>query len=176
MSSLEELLRQVEDSIAAVEQLEQPARDTVFELLDGIDSLHRLAVGQLTAGTESETLDKLRADDGAVAWLLDAYGIGVDQRAAAEQALSQVLPHVRSRGGDLELVETREGVVRLRTSGACTGDTDVAVALTESIETALREHVPGFSHVEVETVPGESSQQPQQPAGPVLVQLDPPRA
>lgn len=170
MSSLIDLLRKMEESIAAVEQLDESARDTVFELLDGIDTLHRLAVGQLVEGIDPATLDKLRAEDEAVAWLLDAYGIGIDQRAAAEEALEQVLPYVHSHGGDVEVLEAAEGVVRLRMSGACAGCDASAVTVTQSIETALREHVPGFTHVEVEEEPGAESHPP---PGPVMVQIEP---
>ncbi|MPZ66914.1 MAG: hypothetical protein GEU83_15855 [Pseudonocardiaceae bacterium] len=169
MSSLEELLRQTEERIAAVEQLEQPARDTVFDLLDDIDTLHRFALGTLTQGIDRDVLDELRTTEPAVAWLLDAYGIGVDQHAAAEEALEQVLPYVHSHGGDVEVLEAADGVVRVRMSGTCSGCTASAVTLTESIETALREHVPGFSHVEAEEEPDA---QPHPPPGPVPVRIE----
>lgn len=169
MSSLEELLRRMEDHIASVEQLEQPARDTVFELLDDVDTLHRLALGTLTDGVDRDVLDKLRTAEPAVAWLLDAYGIGIDQHAAAEEALVQVLPYVHSHGGDVEVLEAADGVVRVRMSGTCSGCTASAVTLTESIETALREHVPGFSHVEAEEDP---EAKPHPPPGPVPVRIE----
>lgn len=169
MSSLEDLLRQMEERLASVERLEQPARDTVFELLDGVDTLHRLALGQLAQGIDRSVLDELRATEPAVAWLFDAYGIGVDQYAAAEEALTQVLPYVHSHGGDVEVLEATEGVVRLRMSGACSGCTASEVTITESIETALREYVPGFSHVEVEETP---EAQPHPPPGPVPVRIE----
>lgn len=169
MASLEELLRRMEDHISSVDRLEQSARDTVFELLDDIDTLHRLALGQLTQGIDPQVLGELRASDSAVAWLLDAYGIGVDQHAAAEEALQQVLPYVHSHGGDVKVLEAAEGVIRLRMSGACSGCTASEVTVTESIETALREHVAGFSHVEVEEEPDAT---PHPPPGPVPVKIE----
>lgn len=169
MSSLEELLRQMEARFDSVQRLEQPAQDTVFELLDGIDTLHRLALGQLTQGIDPDVLAKLRDADPAVAWLLDAYGIGVDQFTAAEEALQQVLPYVHSHGGDVEVLEAADGVVRLRLSGSCSGCTASNVTITESVETALREHVAGFSHVEVEEDPEAT---PHPPPGPVPVKIE----
>lgn len=166
MSSLEELLRRMEQHIAAVEQLEQPARDTVFELLDDVDTLHRLALGRLTQGIDGGVLDELRGTEPEVAWLLDAYGIGVDQQSSAEEALQEVLPYVHSHGGDVKVLEAADGVVRLRVSG-----TEPDVTVTESIETALREHVPGFSHVEVEENPN-AAPQPSPPPGPVPVTIE----
>lgn len=168
--NLKDALQRLEELIESVEQLEQPARDTVFELLDGIDTLHRLALNQLATGVDSATLEKLRTDDPAVAWLFDAYGIGIDQRASAEEALQQVLPYVHSHGGDVDVVEAVDGVVRLRLSGACNGCTASEVTITESIETALREHVPGFTHVEIEEDDPDAAPHP--PPGPVPVQIE----
>lgn len=169
LSSFKDSLEKMEELIESVERLDQSARDTVFELLDGIDTLHRLALGELAAGIDPATLDRLRADDPAVAWLFDAYGIGIDQRAAAEEALQQVLPYVHSHGGDVAVLEAVDGVVRLRLSGSCSGCTASEVTITESIETALREHVAGFTHVEVEEDPEAT---PHPPPGPTPVQIE----
>lgn len=169
MSSLEEILGRMEELLATVDELEQPARDMVFEMLDGVDTLHRLALGRLAQGIDAEVLERLRGGDPAVAWLLDVYGIGVDQRAAADRALETILPYVHSHGGRVEVLDVTEGVVRLRMGGACSGCSASAVTVTETIDQALREHVPGFSRLEVEEEPGL----PHPPPGPVLVQIQP---
>lgn len=169
MSSLEELLGRMEELLAAVDELEQPAKDMVFEMLDGLDTLHRLALDRLAQGIDAEVLERLRAGEPAVAWLLDVYGIGVDQRAAADLALETVLPYVHSHGGRVEVLDVADGVVRLRMGGACSGCSASAVTITETIDQALREHVPGYSRVEVEEEPGPRHS----PPGPVLVQIEP---
>lgn len=168
MSSLEELLGRMEELLAAVEELDPPARDMMFEILDGVDTLHRFALDRLASGIDVEALESLRGEDPAVAWLLDVYGIGVDQRAATDRALETVLPYVHSHGGRVEVLDVTDGVVRLRMGGACAGCSASAVTITETIDHALREHVPGFSRVEVEEEPGPSHP----PPGPVLVQIE----
>jgi len=159
----------MEELLAAVDEIEPPARDMVFEMLDGVDKLHRLALGRLAQGIDVEILERLRGEDPAVAWLLDIYGIGVDQHAAVDRALETVLPYVHSHGGRVEILDVTDGVVRLRMGGACSGCSASAATVTETIDHALREYVPGFSHVEVEEEPGPSHP----PPGPVLVQIEP---
>lgn len=171
MSSLEELLGRMEELLAAVGELEQPAKDIVFEILDGVDTLHRLALDRLAQSIDREALERLRSRDPAVAWLLDVYGIGIDQRAAADRALETILPYIHSHGGRVEILDVTEGVVRMRMGGACSGCSASAVTITESIDHALREHVPGYRHVEVEEEPGPAHP----PPGPVLVQIERPQ-
>lgn len=75
MSSLEALLDRLEELLLATEELEDPVREQVFELLDGIDTLHRIALGNLAGQLGADELERLRGGDAAVAWLFDAYDI-----------------------------------------------------------------------------------------------------
>lgn len=158
----------MDELLVAVDELDQPTQETVVELLDGIDTLHRAALGRLSSEIDAQTLDRLGATDPAVAWLLDAYGIGADQRAAAETALDEVRPYIHSHGGRVDVLDAADGVVRLRMAGSCAGCTASTVTLTESIEEALRNNVPGFSRTEVE----EEEAAPHPPPGPVPVQIE----
>lgn len=75
MSSLDELLDRLEQLLLDAEALDEPVRGHVFELLDGIDALHRIALGNLAAAIGADELERLRASDAAVEWLFDAYDI-----------------------------------------------------------------------------------------------------
>jgi hypothetical protein len=99
VSSLDDLLRRLEELLAEVDDLDEPVRQAVFELLDGIDTIHRLALDRLARGIGPEAVQRLRESDQAVAWLFDAYGIGVDELAAAEEALASIRPYIHSHGG-----------------------------------------------------------------------------
>jgi Fe-S cluster biogenesis protein NfuA len=167
MESLDELLDRLEELLAQVQRLDEAVQRPVFELLDGIDLLHRLALGRLADGVGPETLQRLRDADPAVAWLLDAYGIGIDELAAAEAALDAIRPYIHSHGGKVEVLGVERGTVRLRLSGACSGCSASAVTLQEGIEEALREHLPGFAAMEVEEEPAT----PHPPPGPTLLQI-----
>ncbi|MDP8958867.1 MAG: hypothetical protein M3N51_06630 [Actinomycetota bacterium] len=75
MESFDAFLQRLEELLAKVESLDEPERSEVFELLDGIDALHRGALTRLTELLDDETLQHLRSSGPALAWLLDAYSI-----------------------------------------------------------------------------------------------------
>lgn len=151
-----------------MDALPDSVRDDVVGLLDGVDALHRAALVRLGELLGPDDVNRLR-DEPLVAWLFDAYGIGVDQVAAAEEALDEVRPYVHSHGGAVELIEVTAGMVRLRLTGACAGCTASSQTLRERIDTVLRERVPGFAGVDAEEDDDAVAHPP--PVGPVPVQL-----
>lgn len=167
MDPLEPVLDQMEELLRAVEELPPPDRDRVFALLDGIDTLHRRALRQLDQLLPPDTVAAFRAEGGALAWLCDAYGLGVDERTAADAALEEMRPYIHSHGGRVELLDVTDGVVRLRMSGSCAGCSASAMTLTDGIEEALRRHLPGFVSLEAE----QDDAPAHPPPGPVLVRL-----
>jgi len=169
MPDLDQLLDELERLLGEVEALEEPARGSVLSLLDGIDTLHRQALGRLAAQLDLRMLEQLRAGDPSVAWLFEAYAVGVDERAAAEAAIEHVRPYLHSHGGDVAVTEARGGVVTVRLSGACSGCTASTITLRRGVEEALREHFTGFTGMEVE----EDREAPAHPPpGPTLLQIE----
>lgn len=75
MSALDALLDRLEQLLLDVEALDEPVRQQVFELLDGIDALHRIALANLATELGADALERLRASDPTVEWLFDAYDI-----------------------------------------------------------------------------------------------------
>lgn len=168
---LDTLLERLEILVADIEGMDGPVRERVFELLDGIDTLHRIALTRLGDAIGHETVGALRHADPAVAWLFDAYAVGLDERAAAEDALRPIVPYITSHGGDVEILDVTDGVVRLRLAGACSGCTASAVTLTEGIEEALRKGFPGFAGIEV----AQDDAAPHPPPGATLLEILPQR-
>lgn len=171
MATLDDLLAELEGLLAELEGLDEPSRRVTFQLLDGIDSLHRMALYHLGEAVDDATLWTVRESHPAVAWLFDAYGVGVDQRAAAEAALEKIRPYVQSHGGRVVVLDVTDGVVRLRMSGSCAGCTASAVTLREGVESALREGFPGFAGIRVE----EDDAAPHPPPGATPVEIQPVR-
>lgn len=161
------VLQRLEDLLHEVEQFDEPVRDKIFELLDGIDLLHRTALAGLEEHLEAEQLKALREDPG-IAWMLDAYGVGVDEKAAAEAALEDIRPYIASHGGSVEILDVSGGLVRVKLAGACSGCTASAVTLSEGIETALRDNFPAFVAMEVE----DDDAPAHPPPGPTLLQIE----
>ncbi len=169
LATLTPLLDRLEQLLEEVEALDGPTRDRVFELLDGVDAVHRLAITRL-AGALSGELASLRRSDPAVDWLFEAYGVGVDDVAAADSALDRVRPYLQEHGGHVEVLGVRDGVVRVRLGGACSGCTSAAQTLRFGVEEALREGLPGFVSMEVAPDDGAPSHPP---PGTVLLQITP---
>ncbi len=48
-------------------------------------------------------------------------GLVEEMHARIEKALDQVRPAIRMDGGDVELVEIEDGIVKVRLMGACGG-------------------------------------------------------
>ncbi len=147
LAELGPLLDRLEELLGEVEGFNEDVRSIVFELLDGVDSLHRLALTRLADVVGD--VEGLRQADASVAWLLQAYGIGVDDSAAASTALDQIRPYLHEHGGEVEVLSVEHGVVRVQLSGSCSGCTAAAVTLRDGVEEALREGMPGFVAMDV---------------------------
>lgn len=165
---LDRLLGHLEQLVAEIDELEGPARSSVYELLDGIDALHRNALHALAEELDGASLRHARRARPAVDWLLSAYGVGADDRQVVETAIDRVRPYIHSHGGDIEVLDVQGGVARVRLGGACSGCSASAITLRHGVEEALEEHWPGFVGLEVE----EEDAAPHDPPGPTLVDLD----
>ena len=68
-------------------------------------------------------------------------------REKVEAALNRIRPSLLADGGDVELVDVKEGVVRLKLTGACSGCPMAAMTLQQGIERVLKEEVPEVKEV-----------------------------
>lgn len=168
--TLAELLDRLEACLDAVEELPDADRDNVFELLDVVDHLHRVALGHVGRGLDAATIERLRDAHPSVAWLWDAYGVGLDPRAAAERALEDIRPYIHSHDGEVEVLDVVDGVVHVRLSGACSGCSASAITLQQGVEEALRSNLPDYAGLEVSEDPDAT---PHGPPGPTLLQIQP---
>ena len=65
-----------------------------------------------------------------------------------EDVLTKLRPFLLRDGGDVELVDVEEGIVKLRLLGACGTCPSSTITLKAGIERALLEEVPGFVEIE----------------------------
>ena len=68
-------------------------------------------------------------------------------RDKIETALTKIRPALQADGGDVELVDVSEGVVKVRLTGACGGCPMATMTLQNGIERVLREQVPEIKEV-----------------------------
>ena len=65
-----------------------------------------------------------------------------------KKALEEIRPMLQADGGDVELIEVKDGVVRLKLVGACSGCVMAKMTLKMGIEKRLKEKVPQIKGVE----------------------------
>lgn len=65
-----------------------------------------------------------------------------------EKVLNKIRPALQADGGDVELVDVEEGVVKVRLTGACHGCPMAAMTLKDGIEALLKEEIPSVQRVE----------------------------
>ncbi|MCJ7791989.1 MAG: NifU family protein [Dehalococcoidia bacterium] len=68
-------------------------------------------------------------------------------REKVEAALEQVRPALLADGGDVQLIDVKNGVVTLRLTGACGGCPLATMTLRGGIERVLKEQVPEVKEV-----------------------------
>jgi Fe-S cluster biogenesis protein NfuA len=71
-----------------------------------------------------------------------------DLKNAVEQALAKIRPMLQRDGGDIELVEITDGVVKVRLTGACKGCPMSQMTLKQGVERILKQEVPGLKEVQ----------------------------
>ena len=71
-----------------------------------------------------------------------------DTKKLVEQALEKIRHMLQRDGGDIELVEVNDGVVKVRLTGACKGCPMSQMTLKQGVEKLLLKEVPGLKEVQ----------------------------
>ena len=61
--------------------------------------------------------------------------------------LAQIRPALQADGGDVELVDVNDGIVKLKLKGACAGCPMATMTLQHGIERILKEKIPEVKEV-----------------------------
>ena len=65
-----------------------------------------------------------------------------------EDALNKIRPMLQADGGDVELVDVEDGVVKVRLKGACAGCPMSQMTIKNGVERILKEQIPEVNSVE----------------------------
>ena len=68
-------------------------------------------------------------------------------REKVEAALAHIRPALQADGGDVELIDAKDGVVSVKLTGACGGCPMATLTLRNGIERVLKEEVPEVKEV-----------------------------
>ena len=64
-----------------------------------------------------------------------------------EKSLEKIRPSLQADGGDVELVEVKDGIVKVRLTGACGGCPMSQMTLKMGIERVLKKDIPEVKEV-----------------------------
>jgi Fe-S cluster biogenesis protein NfuA len=62
-------------------------------------------------------------------------------------AIDQIRPALQADGGDVELVDVKDGIVKVKLTGACGGCPMATMTLKKGIERVLKQQVPEVKEV-----------------------------
>jgi Fe-S cluster biogenesis protein NfuA len=71
-----------------------------------------------------------------------------EMREQVEKALEKIRPALQADGGDVELIDVAEGIVKVRLKGACGGCPMSQLTLTRGVEQTIKRAVPEVKRVE----------------------------
>lgn len=179
-------LQKIETLVQTIESAADPHfRATAIELMQTLMNIHSEGIERMmeivfeSGETGVAVIDDFARDD-LVANLLLLYGLHpLDLESRVMQALDKVRPLLHSHGGDVELIEIADGMVRLGLQGSCHGCASSAMTLKLAIEEAIYEAAPDLTALEVEGVvnhPAVPSGLAAAPSGLVQLQRLPGRA
>ena len=69
-------------------------------------------------------------------------------KTEVEKVLDEVRPQLQADGGNIELVDVIDGVVRVKLKGACAGCPMAAMTLRNGVERYLKSQISGIRRVE----------------------------
>ncbi len=72
---------------------------------------------------------------------------GSTLREKVERVLDKVRPMLQADGGNVELVDVKDGVVTVRLTGACGGCPMAAITLRQGVERLLKAEIPEVKEV-----------------------------
>src|ERR1700744_3675566 len=125
---------------AAYERAQQLVREVVGLYGAGLERIVQLT---------PDLAERLATDD-LVASLLLVHGLHPhDLHRRVADALDRVRPYLGSHGGDVDLLEVDDDVVRLAFTGSCKSCPSSAVTLELAVEDAVRAAAPAISAIEV---------------------------
>jgi len=69
-------------------------------------------------------------------------------REQVEKSLQKIRPMLQADGGDVELIDVQDGIVKLRLQGACAGCPGAQMTLKMGVERQLKQDIPELKAVE----------------------------
>lgn len=148
--SFAEQLRRIDELVAAVEAMVDPAAQAIArELLQAVLEMHRQGISRMLEIAGAEQTAAFARDDLVASLLLlhDLHPAPLEERARA--AVDRARPELSAEGCTVELLELREGVVRVRLERLAGGHHANAAAVHTALEETIWAMAPDAAGVEI---------------------------
>jgi len=162
---LSHLAEAVDRAVAEIMALEPAMRAKALAVKSAIEAFHKggltTIVKRLKADPRGKEILFELVDEPHVHALFSMHGIvRADLTTRVARVIEMVRPYMQSHGGDVTLVEVRDGKAFVQLSGSCQGCSMSAATLRDTVEESLREHVPEIEGVEVVPTEPEPAVEP----------------
>src|SRR5215469_18294517 len=150
---LERRVRRVDALVRELQALpDEGARRSAVEAFRALLELHGEALERLLALAGPDVTARLAGDPevGGLLLLHGLHPVPFDQRV--QRALDGVRPYLGSHGGGVQVLDARDGAVRLRLEGTCHGCPSSMATLEHAIERAILDGAPDVAAIHVEGV------------------------
>jgi len=152
-----ELVGDVERLLADLEAPGDPvAAERATAVVQALLELYGAGLARMVeeiSARDDGTLAATFAEDELISHLLLLHGLHpVSLEGRVLGALDEVRPYLESHGGNVELVDVEEPVVRLRMQGSCSGCPSSGVTLKLAIEDAIHKAAPEIEEVLAEDI------------------------
>jgi len=150
-------LERLDRLLKEAEQQADPASWKCFEqIVQALLELHGAGLERImdhvqAAGAAGHNILDACTRDEVVGGLLLLHGVHpLEVNARVQQALDSVRPYLASHGGDVELIDLRDGIVRLRLNGSCHSCPSSTATMQQTVEEAIYGRAPEVTSIEVE--------------------------
>jgi Fe-S cluster biogenesis protein NfuA len=155
-SSLKDRIQKIDTLVANIRASpDSEFRNAALQLVQTLLEFHAVGIDRMMEITSNggdpgwRIIDEFSRDE-AVGSMLLLHGLHpLDLDTRVRDALDRVRPYLQSHGGNVELVEIADGVVRLKLTGSCNGCASSAVTLTTAIEKAIYETAPDVTAIAI---------------------------
>jgi Fe-S cluster biogenesis protein NfuA len=161
-SEFQQRVQRITGLVQQVESLADPsARAVVHDLLQSLMEIHGAGLDRMleiivARGSEGERSIEQLSNDPLVSSLLILHGLHPqDFTTRVQAAFERAISSVRSQGGELELLEVRDGAVRVRLSA--NGHGCGVAALHTSVEDAFYAAAPDLVSLSIESAAGAAA-------------------
>lgn len=150
--NLKDLVEDIQRYEAIVAHWDSSQQQTVAQLRQAIEALHKEALSRLIRSVKQEALPALKqaVQDEVVYGLLHYHDLvkGPSLQQRLQRALEEVRPRLQDHAGDIELVSIRlPDTVEVRLVGACSHCPASQLTLSEAVETTIKRHCPEIEYV-----------------------------